>query len=57
MQWYKQIRLDLLSRVSEEPPEASVDVVHVRVRLPDGGRVSRRFSLSQEMEVRVSFSL
>jgi hypothetical protein len=45
VQWYKQIRLNL-TRVAEEPPEANV-----RVRLPDGERVSRRFTPTQQMEV------
>jgi hypothetical protein len=41
--------------VAEEPPEAMVDTVHVRVRLPDGERVSRRFTLTQQMEVKYFF--
>ena len=35
----------------EEPPEGLSGVVHLRFRLPDGSRVSRRFLSSDEMSV------
>ena len=38
--------------LEEEPPLGTSDLIHVRVRLPDGERVSRRFTLTQQMEVR-----
>lgn len=39
--------------VPEEPPEGLSGVVHLRSRLPDGLRVSRRFLSSDEMSVSV----
>ena len=41
-------------RLEEEPPLGISDLVHVRVRLPNGERVSRRFTFTQPMEVRFS---
>ena len=57
LQWYKQIRLDLMLRIGDEPPKGLAGVVHVCVRLPDTERVSRRFISTQQMEVyRISAS-
>ncbi|CAI8046108.1 hypothetical protein GBAR_LOCUS25487 [Geodia barretti] len=48
--WYRQIRLDLFSRVTAEPPEGLQGIVHLRNKLPDGTRLSRRFYGNQLME-------
>ncbi len=50
-QWYQTIRYDLRQMLPQEPPEGVAGNISVRVRLPNGDRVTRRFNSSERMEV------
>lgn len=45
--------MDLSDAMPPEPPEGRVGLINVRVRLPDGERVTRRFNSTDRVEVRV----
>ncbi|XP_064388151.1 uncharacterized protein LOC135336319 [Halichondria panicea] len=49
-QWYQTIRYDLRQMLPQEPPEGVAGNISVRVRLPNGDRVTRRFNSSERME-------
>ncbi|XP_064399261.1 uncharacterized protein LOC135345748 [Halichondria panicea] len=49
-EWYKRIRDDMKGSVTPEPAEGLDGVVHIRVRLPNGQRVSRRFNGSDDVK-------
>ncbi len=51
LQWYERIRDDMKESMTPEPAEGLDGVVHVRVRLPNGRRVSRRFNSSNDVKV------
>ena len=45
-------KIELASEIPDEPPLDRPDCVRISIKLPDGGRIERRFSTAHSLKVR-----